>query len=49
MAFWLGPESESRGVIALALVNQRVPVKQMALLVAPAPRSQHRELLLVRV
>ena len=50
MAFWLEPESENRGVIALALVNQRVPVsvRQMALPVAPAPRSQHRELL-VRV
>jgi hypothetical protein len=47
MAFWLEPESESRRVIALALVKQRAPVlvKQMA---APAPPSQHRELL-VRV
>lgn len=50
MAFWLEPEAESRGVIALALVNQRTPVlvKQMALPVAPAPPSQDRELL-VRV
>src|ERR1700731_781759 len=47
MAFWLEPEPESRAVIALALVNQTAPllVKQMARRVAPAPRSQRRELL----
>ena len=50
MAFWLEPEWENRGMIALALVKQRVPVlgKQMAVPVAPSPRSQRRELL-VRV